>query len=116
MVSYYDINREERLEYQKEYHALYHDKYVDYQKWYYFNVLRKKRQTVARVKKEVIKKEKKTKLTKTFLKQLERIYWKKYKDYNDTIEAEKEAKELSDNHKAFEGFSIVNGKFRLTFN
>ena len=115
-MSYYDIHREEKLEYQKEYHALHHDKYIDYQKWYYQNVLRNKRQAVVRVKKEVIKKEKKTKLTKTFLKQLERVCWKKIKDYNDTIEAEKEAIRLSNADKPFEGFSIVNGKFRLTFN
>ena len=115
-MSYYDINREEKLEYQKKYHALYHDKFVDYQKWYYFNVLRKKRQAVVRVKKHVIKKEKPTKITKTFLKKLERLCLRKIQDYNDTIKAEKEAIRLSNADKPFEGFSIVNGKFRLTFN
>jgi len=114
-MGYYDINREARLEYQKEHHALYREEYLDYQKWYYQNVLKDRRNSVVRVKKEVVKKEKKTKITKVFLKELERIYRNKIKDYNNTIDAEKEAKELSDNNKAFEGFTVVNGKFRLIF-
>ena len=116
-MSYYENNREDRLEYQREYHEIHHDKYVDYQKWYYQNVLKKKRISVKNpVEVKIVVKEKPTKITEYFLRRLERLCLRKIQDYNDTIEAEKEAIRLSNADKPFEGVSIVNGKFRLTFN
>ena len=56
-----------------------------------------------------------TKITKTFLKQLERICWKKINDYNDTLYHQEQAKKITNNIKAFEGFDVINGKFRLRF-
>ena len=114
-MSYYDINREERLDYQKEYNALYKDRYAEYQKWYYQNVLKDKRKSVVRVKKQVIKKEKPTKITKTFLKELEKVCKRKIDDYNDTLYQEQQAKKLSNHVKAFEGFVMKNGQFTLLF-
>jgi len=108
----YDLHREECLQYQKEYHALYREKYLEYQRWYYQNVVKPSYVPKIRVKKEVIKK---TKITKGFLKQLERLCWRKIKDYNDTLYHEQEAKKISNNVKAFEGFDVINGKFRLRF-
>jgi hypothetical protein len=43
-MSYYDINREERLEYQKMYHNENKDNYLEYQRNYYDTVLRTKRE------------------------------------------------------------------------
>jgi hypothetical protein len=110
-MSYYN-NREERIEYQKEYQALYHDKYIEYQKWYYQNVIKPNYVPKIRVKKEIVKK---TKITKTFLKELERVCKKKIKDYNDTLYHQEQAKKITNNNKAFEGFDVINGKFRLRF-
>jgi hypothetical protein len=106
----YHNNREERLEYQKEYNALYHEKYLEYQRWYYQNV--KKPNYVP---KKRVKKEKPTKITKTFLKELEKVCLKKIKDYNDTLYQEQQAKKLSNHDKAFEGFVMKNGQFTLLF-
>jgi hypothetical protein len=110
-MSYYN-NREERIEYQKEYQALHHDKYIEYQKWYYQNVIKPNYVPKIRVKKEIVKK---TKITKTFLKELERVCKKKIKDYNDTLYHQEQAKKITNNNKAFEGFDVINGKFRLRF-
>lgn len=109
-MSYYGSHREELLEYQKEYNILYHDKYLDYQKWYYYNVKK-----LNYVPKKRVKKVKPTKITKTFLKQLEKICLRKIKDYNDTLYQEQQAKKLSNHVKAFEGFSMKNGMFTLVF-
>lgn len=112
-MSYYDCNREDRLEYQKIYNALYRDKYIEYQRWYYQTVVKPRYTPVIRVKKTIVKK---TKITKGFLKQLEKVCIRKIKDYNDTLYQEEQAKKLSNHIKAFEGFSIVNGLFSLKFN
>ena len=113
-MSYYN-NREERLEYQKEYHELNHDKYLNYQQWYYINVIKPNRIKKVRGKKEVIKEEKPTKITKDFLFKLRRVCLNKIKDYNDTLYHQEQAKKLSSNAKAFDGFEVVAGKFRLNF-
>ena len=120
----YDTYREERLEYQKEYHAIFHDKYLDYQRWYYQNVLKNNRKSSkekTRVQKQVVQKDKPTLkkdttlLSKKFLMKLEKLYWKKSIDYNDTINAVETAKVLSSAPKPFQGFTVVNGMYRLTF-
>jgi hypothetical protein len=115
-MNYY-INREQRLDYQKEYNALYHDEYLEYQRWYYQNVRKPNYVPKKRVKKEVIKKEviKKTKITKGFLKELEKVCKNKIKDYNDTLYHQQEAKKITNNDIAFVGFDVINGKFRLKF-
>jgi len=108
----YDLHREECLQYQKEYHALYREKYLEYQRWYYQNVVKPGYVPKICVKKEVIKK---TKITKGFLKELEKVCKKKVRDYNDTLYHQQEAKKISNNDIAFEGFDVINGKFRLRF-
>lgn len=115
MATYYEQNKDERLEYQRFYNTINNNKYIEYQKWYYQNVLKHKRVNTPkiRVKKEVIKK---TKITKGFLKVLEKVCKQKIRDYYDTLEAEQEALELSIGPKPFEGFNIKNGMFSLSFN
>jgi hypothetical protein len=108
----YYLHREECLQYQKEYHALYRDKYKEYQKWYYQNVVKPSYVPKIRIKKEVVKK---TKITKTFLKELEKVCKRKIDDYKQTLYHEQEAKKISNNVKAFEGFDVINGRFRLKF-
>lgn len=108
----YYLHREECLQYQKEYHALYREKYKEYQKWYYQNVVKPSYVPKIRIKKEVVKK---TKITKGFLKELEKVCKRKVRDYNDTLYHEKKAVLLTNHNKAFEGFDVVNGMFRLRF-
>jgi hypothetical protein len=112
-MNYYYINRDDRIEYQKKYQELHHDKYLEYQKWYYQNVKKPGYVPKIRVKKVAI--EKPTKITKGFLKELERLCKRKIKDYNATLYHEKQAILLTNHNKAFEGFDVVNGKFRLRF-
>ena len=108
----YYLHREECLQYQKEYHALYREKYKEYQKWYYQNVVKPSYVPKIRIKKEVVKK---TKITKTFLKELEKVCKRKIDDYKQTLYQEQQALKLSQASKPFEGFVIKNGKFSLVF-
>ena len=108
----YEMNRQERLQYQKEYHALYRDKYIEYQRWYYQNVKKPNYVPKIRIKKEIVKK---TKITKTFLKELEKVCKRKIDDYKQTLYQEQQALKLSQASKPFEGFVMKNGKFSLVF-
>jgi hypothetical protein len=51
-MSYYDTHREERLAYQKAYNEVYGDKYSQYQKYYYENVIKPKKPIIVRPIKE----------------------------------------------------------------
>ena len=95
----YEMNRQERLQYQKEYHALYRDKYIEYQRWYYQNVKKPNYVPKIRIKKEIVKK---TKITKTFLKELEKVCKRKIDDYKQTLYQEQQALKLSQASKPFE--------------
>lgn len=59
-MSYYDLHREERLEYQKWYNLINRDDYIKYQREYYTDVLADKRRRPRKVKpkKEKVVKEK----------------------------------------------------------
>jgi hypothetical protein len=51
-MSYYDRHREERLAYQKAYNEVYGDKYSQYQKYYYENVIKPKKPIIVKPIKE----------------------------------------------------------------
>ena len=106
---FYAINSDKYKEYQKKYNAINNDKRKEYERAYYQNVLKYVRECNPKIK------VKKTKITKGFLKDLEKICKRKINDYYDTLEAEQEAIELSKAPKPFEGFTVRNGMFLLKF-
>lgn len=109
-MSYYLLNREERLSYQKEYNKS--DTYKSYQQEYY---QKNKEQLKAKHKKRYTKEKSYKPLPKYKLDLLERMCKQKLKDYNNTVLHEKKAIEITKNKEVFNGFCFRNSDFTLVF-
>lgn len=126
-MSYYQLHKDERLEYQKLYNQ--NDKYKSYQKEYYQknkdNILNNRKDYNKDYYKDYYIKHKKEKpykpLPKYKLYEIERVIKQKLKDYHKTLEQEAVAKDLVDyitydkNVKPFDGFIVKNNMFVLKF-
>jgi hypothetical protein len=116
-MSYYDLHREERLEYQKQYNK------SDYYKAYQQDYFQKNKEKIMKEHKFRQERKKKRKpLPQYKIDLLERMLRRKLKDYNNTIYQQNVSQTLlppvifNENEvKPLEGFTIRNGMFVLTF-
>lgn len=128
-MSYYYLHSEERLAYQKEYNKS--EYYKAYQQNYFQlnkeRLVKERKLRCERIKKTEIQVKKQKPLAQYKIDILERMLRRKLKDYNKTLYQEDVSRELTTDVifnspikdvdvKPFEGFTIRNNKFVLSFN